>query len=168
MAKRQQLWCEAVQTATLLDNILVQNSAKSPPFTQGFGVDAKYAEHLKVFGEMCVVADTNNKVGRTKNGPRGKISLFVGYSTQHAGDVYRLLNLKTNRVIHSRDVKWIGTIWAEFYKIKIADRASGYVDPDEDFQLEEEDQDIDKDDSEPERACSSWPTSRRRTMRTLS
>ena len=34
---------------------------------------------------------------------------------------------------------------AEFYKIKMIDRASGYVDPDEDFQLEgEEDQDIDE------------------------
>ena len=87
MAKRQQLWCEAAQTATMLDNILVQESAKSPPFTQFFGVDAKYTKHLRVFGEMCVVADTDNKVGRTKIDPRGKISLFVGYSTQHAGDV---------------------------------------------------------------------------------
>ena len=34
MAKRQQLWCEATQTATMLDNILVQESPKSPPFTQ--------------------------------------------------------------------------------------------------------------------------------------
>ena len=34
MAKRQQLWCEAAQTATMLDNILVQDSAKSLPFTQ--------------------------------------------------------------------------------------------------------------------------------------
>ena len=33
MAKRQQFWCEAAQTMTLLDNILVQDSAKSPPFT---------------------------------------------------------------------------------------------------------------------------------------
>ena len=43
MAKRQQVWCEAAQTATLLDNILVllQDSAKSPRFTQFFGVDAK-------------------------------------------------------------------------------------------------------------------------------
>ena len=32
----------------------------------------------------------------------------------------------------------------------MADRASGHVDPDEDFQLEEEDQDIDEDDSENE------------------
>ena len=101
---------------------------------------------------MCVVADTDNKVGRTKIDPRGKISLFVGHSTQHAGDVYRLLNPKTSRVIHSRDVKWIGKMWAEFYMIKMVDRASGYVDPEEDFQLEEEkeDQDIDEEESEPE------------------
>ena len=78
MVKRQQLRCEAAQTATMLDNILVQESAKIPPFTQFFGVDAKYAKHLRVFGEMCVVADTDIKVGRTKIDPRGKISLFVG------------------------------------------------------------------------------------------
>ena len=53
MAKRQHLWREATQTAMLLDNILVQDSAKSPPFTQFFGVDANYAKHLRVFGEMC-------------------------------------------------------------------------------------------------------------------
>ena len=47
-------------------------------------------------------------------------------------------------------MKWIGKTWAEFYKIKIVDRASGYVDPEEDFQLEEEDQDIDEEESEPE------------------
>ena len=91
--------------------------------------------------------DTENKVGRTKIDPRGKISLFVGYSTQHEGDVYRLLNPKTSRVRHCRDVKWIGKTWAEFYKIKMIDRASGYVDPEEDFQLEEEE---DQDDDEEE------------------
>ena len=149
MVKRQEWWCEAAQTVTLLDNILVQDSAQSPPFTQFFRVDARYAKHLKLFGEMCVVADTDNKVGRTKIDPRGKISLFVGYRIQHAGDVYRLLNLKTNRVIHSRDVKWIGKAWAEFYKIRMTDCASGHVDPDECFQHEEEDHD-NKDDLEPE------------------
>ena len=101
---------------------------------------------------MCVVADTDNKVGRTKIDPRGKISIFVGYSTQHAGDRYRLLNPKTSRVIHSRDVKWTGKMLADFYKITMIDRASGYVDQEEDFQLEEEeDQDIDEEESEPEK-----------------
>ena len=122
----------------MLDNILVKECAKSLPFSQLFGVDPQYAKHLRVFGEMCVVEDKDNKVGRTKIDPRGKISLFVGYSTQHAGDVYRLLNPKTSRVTHSRDVKLTGKTWADFYKIKMIDGAAGYVDPDEDLQLEEE------------------------------
>ena len=46
MAKRQQLWCEAAYTGTLQDNILVQDSAKSPPFAHLFGVDAKHAMQL--------------------------------------------------------------------------------------------------------------------------
>ena len=117
MAKRQQFWCEAA-------HILVKDSAKKSPFTQFFEVDAKYTKHLRVFGEMCVVTDTDNKVGRTKIDLRGQISLFVGYSTQHGRDVYRLLNPKTSRVIHSRDVKWTGKTWAEFHKIKMIDRTS--------------------------------------------
>ena len=53
-------------------------------------------------------------------------------------------------VIHSREVKWIGKMWAEFYKIKMIDRASGYVEPDEDFQLEEEEDQEVEEESEPE------------------
>ena len=53
--------------------------------------------------------------------------------------------------MHSRDVKWIGKTWAEFYKIIMMDRASGYVDPDEVLQLEEEeDQDVEEEELEPE------------------
>ena len=33
MAKRHQLWCEPAQTATMLDDMLLQENAKSPPFT---------------------------------------------------------------------------------------------------------------------------------------
>ena len=40
---------------------------------------------------------------------------------------------------------------ADFYKIKMIDRDSGYVDPDEDFQLEEEeDPDIEEEESKTE------------------
>ena len=57
----------------MLDNILVQESAQSPPFTH-FLVDSEYAKHLRGFGEMCVVADTDKKVGRTTIDQRGTIS----------------------------------------------------------------------------------------------
>ena len=97
------------------------------------------------------MADTDNKVGRTKIDPRGKISLFVGYSAQHAGDVFKLLNPRTSTVILSRDMKGIGQTWTEFYKIKMIDRVSGYVDPDEDFQLKEEEvQHIEEEETEHE------------------
>ena len=35
-------------------------------------------------------------------------------------------------------MKQTGKTWTEFYKIKMIDRASGYVGPDEDLQFEEE------------------------------
>ena len=57
--------------------------------------DPDYDSEKEVTSET---EDTDNKVGRTKIDPSSKISLFVGYSTQHAGDVYRLLNPKTSRV----------------------------------------------------------------------
>ena len=42
-------------------------------------------------------------------------------------------------------------MWADFYKIQMIDRASGYVDPDRDIQLQkEEDQNIDEEESKPE------------------
>ena len=49
MAKRQQLLSEAAQTATLLDNILLQDSAKCPPFTQYFLSRCKVCQTFKSF-----------------------------------------------------------------------------------------------------------------------
>ena len=32
--------------------------------------------------------------------------MFVGYAQNHAGDVYRMLDIKTKKVPVSRDVTW--------------------------------------------------------------
>ena len=102
--KRELLWCEAAQTVTHLDNILVQQEGKPPPFSWFYKEDAKYAQHLRTFGEMAVIADTEQKKTRSKLAPRGKMAMLLGYSTHHAGDVYRFLNMQTNHVNLSRDV----------------------------------------------------------------
>ena len=52
-----------------------------------------------------------------------------GYSTQHAGDVYRFLHMKPNHIIYSRDVQWLGKMWHEFYGIPSSHSADAYVDP---------------------------------------
>ena len=105
--KRKQLWCEAVNTATMLDNFFRwMNKIMHHPTL--YGQDAKYAKHLQTFGEICVTADTSNKVARTKLDTRGRLCMFIGYSTQYAGDVYRFLNMKIIHIIYSRDVQCLG------------------------------------------------------------
>ena len=39
-SKRKQLWCEAGNTATMLDNILVHEQNSTPPYTMFYGQDA--------------------------------------------------------------------------------------------------------------------------------
>ena len=78
--KRNQLWCEAANTGTMLDNVLVHEQNSAPPYTMFYGKDAKYAKHLQTLVEICVTADTSNKTGRTKLDTRGRLCMFIGYS----------------------------------------------------------------------------------------
>ena len=119
--KRQQMWCEAAQTVTILDNVLVQEKGGKPPHTKFYGVDPKYAKYLRTFGEIGVTAISNNKVARTKLDPRGRISMFVEYRLNHPADTYWLINISTKRIIHSRDVIWLDKIWGQYYKIQTKD-----------------------------------------------
>ena len=114
--KRQQMRCEAAQTATMLDNVLVQEKGGKPPHTNFYGEDPKYAKYLRTFGEIGVTAISSNKVAR-KLDPRGRISMFVGYSLNHPTDTYCFINLSTKRIIYSRDVKWLDKAWGQYYKI---------------------------------------------------
>ena len=119
--KREEIWCEAAQTATMLDNVMVQEKDGKPPHTKLCGEDPKYAKYLRTFGEIGVTEISSYKVGRTKLDPRGHISMFVGYSLDHPADTYRFINLSTKRIIHSRDVKWLDKIWGQYYKVPTKD-----------------------------------------------
>ena len=107
--KRQEMWCEAAQTATMLDNDMVQEKDRKPPHMKFYGEDPKYGKYHTIFGEigMTAISSTPNKVGRTKLDPRGCISMFVGFSLDHPAEIYHFINLSTKRIIHSRDVKWL-------------------------------------------------------------
>ena len=88
---------------------------------------------LRTFAEICVTADTSNKVGRTKIDTMGRMYMFLGYSTQYAGDVYRFPHMKTNHIIHSRDVQWLGKMWHDFHSVPSNHCADAYVDPFDDY-----------------------------------
>ena len=114
-----EFWCEVISTATKLDNIMVSPERPKPPHTLFYGKDAKYMKYMRTFGEMAVVAVQEDKKMRSKLDNRGETCMFVGYAEDHAGDVYRFLNIHTKRIIMSRDVRRLNIIWKHYKRKSI-------------------------------------------------
>jgi hypothetical protein len=51
---------------------------------------------------------------------RGTTGMFVGYSVNHSNDVYRMLNLHSKRIIHSRDIIWLDRNFKTWSKLKVS------------------------------------------------
>ena len=131
-----EFWCEVISTATKLDNIMVRPDRTKPPYILFYNKDAKYMKYMRTFGEMAVVAINEGEKMRSKLDNRGKTCMLVGYAGDHAGDVYRFLNIHTKRIIMSRDVRWLNIIW-KHYRMK-----SIYARKQEDLFLDEEERSI--------------------------
>ena len=130
---KEEFWCEVISTATKLDNIMVRPERTKPSDTLFYGEDAKYARSLRTFGEKAVVAIHEGKKMRSKLDNRGKTCMFVGYADDHTKDVHRFLNIHTERIILSRDVRWLNIIWRRYKKKSIyaRSRAELFLDEEE-------------------------------------
>ena len=77
---------------------------------------------------------------RSKLDTRGRAGIFVGYADDHAGNVYRFINVEMKQIILSRDIQWLNSFWKEYKKRK--DDPKKLVDVfyshDEDDQIQEE------------------------------
>lgn len=93
-------WGEAVNTAVyLLNRCPTKALANKTPF-EAWSKRKPSVNHLKVFGCICyahVPKELRHKLDEVS-----EKCIFVGYSTQSKG--YRLYNLKTNKLVISRDV----------------------------------------------------------------
>ena len=87
------------------------------PYQLLFGSKPRLPESLRSFGEIGVVTTKSNIQGKLRN--RGTVCMFVGYSVDHAHDVYRMLNLETNYIINSRDIKWLKSYHKDWIKKSI-------------------------------------------------
>ena len=113
---KRQFWCEVIFTATKLDNIMVRKEGTKPPFTLFYNAEPKYMKFLRSFGEMAVIAISDGKKMRSKLDTRGRTGIFVGYADDHAGNVYRFINIQTKQIILSRDIQWLNSFWKEYKK----------------------------------------------------
>ena len=107
------LWAECASTATLLDNMLVEEVTNKSPHEKFFGEMPKFSEHLRVFGEVGVIRKIENKT-QPKLENKGLYAIFVGYSSDHSGDVYRMYCPTTRNVRMSRDVRWLNKNYGVF------------------------------------------------------
>ena len=95
---------------------------------------------LRSFGEIAVIAISDGKKMRSKLDTRGRTGIFVGYADDHAGNVYRFINIQMKKIILRRDIQWLNSFWKEYKKRK--DDSKKLVDEfyshDEDDQTQEE------------------------------
>ena len=49
---------------------------------------------------------------------RGRTGIFVGYADDHAGNVYRFINIQMKKIILSRDIQWLNSFWKQYKKRK--------------------------------------------------
>ena len=137
---QRKFWCEVISTATKLDNIMVRKERTKPPHTLFYNEEARYKKYLRSFGEMAVIAISDGKKMRSKLDTRGRTGIFVGYADDHAGNVFRFINIQTKKIILSSDVQWLNSFWKQYKKRK--DDSKKLVDEffsnDEDDQTHEE------------------------------
>ena len=137
---KRKFWCEVISTATKMDNIMVRKERTKPPFTLFYNDEPKYMKFLRSFGEMAVIAISDGKKMRSKLDTRGRTGIFDGYADDHAGNVYRFINIQTKKIILSRDIQWLNSFWKEYKKRK--DDSKKLIDEfyshDEDDQTQEE------------------------------
>ena len=102
---RDKLWAECANHCTNLENIAA---------TERKGIDIPWVDskknkrvlsNLHAFGELAVVKTAESIQSKAAN--KGMTVIYVGNSLNHHDDVYRFLNLKTRRIITSRDVVWL-------------------------------------------------------------
>ena len=109
--KRDKIWTEVAATATKLENILVDKKDEKSAYEKVYGKLPDYAKHLRTFGEVGIVPLKTGEQIKAKLNDRGMVCIFLGYAKKHAGNVYRMLNVKTNSVIVTRDVYWTNKMW---------------------------------------------------------
>jgi hypothetical protein len=91
---KHKLWMEAAATATKLDTIMNDKGEKSP-YEQFYNENPLFEKHLKTFGQVGIMTLKPGSTIKSKLGDRGIKCLFLGYAANHAGNVFRVLNVET-------------------------------------------------------------------------
>jgi hypothetical protein len=107
--ERHKLWGETAITATALDNLIPvtrKEETKTRYEHVGYNIP-RFVKHLRTFDKVGIVKNVKDR----KVGDRGITMMFVGYSSAHDGNCYRMYNPVTSQVSETRDIIWLGRMY---------------------------------------------------------
>jgi hypothetical protein len=76
----------------------------------------KFTSNLLTFGEIGITY--NNQKIKGKLDSRGYPCMFIGYTEDHASNVYVLFNLNDQAIFMSRNVLWLHKLYHPHMKTK--------------------------------------------------
>ena len=101
---RKALWAEAINYTEQVRNAMSTSNSKESADFKFFGKSPNFLSHMVEFGRIGYVTKREKILGKLEE--RSTKMIMVGYATNHSGDVYRMYNPRTRRIILTRDVKW--------------------------------------------------------------
>jgi hypothetical protein len=115
---RKGLWAQCANHAVQIQNILIMKHGEDSASERFYGRNPSWINNMRTFGEMAIVTDHQHKKMRGKLDDRGYPCIFIGYTEDHAHNVFKFLNIKTRQLIMSRDVTWLNQTYAQYFNIR--------------------------------------------------
>jgi hypothetical protein len=115
---RRGLWSQCANHAVQLQNIIVMKHGELSAAEKFYGKNPSWIKNMRTFGEMAIIADHKHRKIRNKLDDRGLVVIFIGYTEDHAPNVFKFFNMKTRSSLMSRDVIWLNKTFAEYYGIQ--------------------------------------------------
>jgi hypothetical protein len=115
---REGLWTECASMTTTNANMMVTPNHTVPSHQQFYGNEANNARSLREWGEIGIVTDHAKNKMNAKLDNKGRPCMLVNYAENHKSDVYRMWDLKTRRIVKSRDILWLNKTYGEYINRK--------------------------------------------------
>ena len=116
---RKLLWVECAKTTTDWDGILYGKEQTENSYTKKFRRNPGFIKHLRIFGETVFVLIHCQIDFKSQISGKGKDAFFVGYTTEHAADIYCMYDPNTKKIKISCDVRWMGKFYNDGHPIEI-------------------------------------------------
>ena len=99
----QLLWAECCHSALQIDNLMSKDKQVSSHEVY-YGYKSNKAIGLHPFGELAVIKMADKHQSKLKN--KGMLVIYLGIADQHCSKTFRFLNVKTQKIVLSRDIQW--------------------------------------------------------------